>query len=357
MTKRTLTPHTLTLFFSFPLFPLFPAFPLSGLESFGIRLRKNLRIIPFQRPTENFYLSSITFAAKPYSAKDMGKLKCDYAELSESALKTFKEQCFEIGQKCILKSSDNGKVVLLEVTSMTSASLGEGEQKNDSADPATSAAPATPAAAFASEQRGLINSKTQIILDAERGQMTLVGDDRAVRTEALNLDFENMGIGGLNKEFEVIFRRAFASRVYPADVLKGLGIQHVKGILLYGPPGCGKTLIARKIGEMLKARPPKIVNGPEILNKYVGASEENIRALFAEAEEEYASAGDDSELHIIIMDEIDAICKSRGATKDGTGVRCVQKFNLLFVVFCFLFFVFCFLFFVFCFLFFSSDCS
>ena len=129
-----------------------------------------------------------------------------------------------------------------------------------------------------------------------------------------------MGIGGLNKEFEVIFRRAFASRVYPADVLKGLGISHVKGILLYGPPGCGKTLIARKIGEMLKARPPKIVNGPEILNKYVGASEENIRALFKEAEDEYALSGDDSELHIIIMDEIDAICKARGSTGGGTGV-------------------------------------
>jgi vesicle-fusing ATPase len=72
---------------------------------------------------------------------------------------------------------------------------------------------------------------------------------------------------------------------------------------------------------MLKARPPKIVNGPEILNKFVGASEENIRALFKDAEDEYALSGDDSELHIIIMDEIDAICKARGSTAGGgTGV-------------------------------------
>lgn len=55
---------------------------------------------------------------------------------------------------------------------------------------------------------------------------------------------------------------------------------------MFGPPGCGKTLMARQIGKMLNAREPKVVNGPEILNKYVGESEANIRKLFADAEEE-----------------------------------------------------------------------
>lgn len=63
------------------------------------------------------------------------------------------------------------------------------------------------------------------------------------------------------------------------------------------------------------------MNGPEILNKYVGQSEENIRALFAEAEKEQAERGDDSDLHIIIFDEFDAICRQRGTTGGGTGVN------------------------------------
>ncbi|CAE6523157.1 unnamed protein product [Rhizoctonia solani] len=137
---------------------------------------------------------------------------------------------------------------------------------------------------------------------------------------APNFKFEDMGIGGLDQEFGAIFRRAFASRVFPPGLVEKLGIQHVKGILLYGSPGTGKTLMARQIGKMLNAREPKIVNGPEILNKYVGASEENIRKLFADAEKEYKAKGEESGLHIIIFDELDAICKQRGSTNNGTGV-------------------------------------
>ena len=129
-----------------------------------------------------------------------------------------------------------------------------------------------------------------------------------------------MGIGGLESEFGAIFRRAFASRIYPQAVVEKLGIQHVRGMLLYGPPGTGKTLMARQIGLMLNAREPKIVNGPEVLNKYVGQSEENIRNLFKEAEAEYKQKGDLSGLHIIIFDELDAVCKQRGNRADSTGV-------------------------------------
>ena len=86
--------------------------------------------------------------------------------------------------------------------------------------------------------------------------------------------------------------------------------------------GTGKTLIARNIGGMLTENEPKVVNGPEILNKFVGQSEENIRKLFEEAIQEQKEKGDDSSLHIIIFDEIDAICKQRGSSSTaGTGVH------------------------------------
>lgn len=92
-------------------------------------------------------------------------------------------------------------------------------------------------------------------------------------------------------------------------------------MILYGPPGTGKTLIARQIAKVLNVHEPKVVNGPEIFDKFVGGSEENIRKLFAEAEIEQQQKGDDSDLHVIIFDEIDAICRKRGSTNSGTGVN------------------------------------
>ena len=93
-------------------------------------------------------------------------------------------------------------------------------------------------------------------------------------------------------------------------------------MLLYGPPGCGKTLLAREIAGAMGAREPKIVNGPEMMSKFVGDSEQFIRGLFAEAEVEQAEAGDDSALHVIVFDEIDAFTRERGSLSgDTSGIR------------------------------------
>ena len=139
-----------------------------------------------------------------------------------------------------------------------------------------------------------------------------------------NFNFEEMGIGGLNKQFEIIFRRAFASRIIPDKIIKDLGINHVRGILLHGPPGTGKTLIARQIGKILNCAEPKIVNGPSLLSKYVGQSEENVRNLFVDAINDKSA----KQLHLIICDEFDALVKKRGSSNDntGTGDKIVNQF-------------------------------
>lgn len=92
-----------------------------------------------------------------------------------------------------------------------------------------------------------------------------------------------MGVGGLNKEIMDIFRWVFSSRRLPSQILQLYGISHVKGLILYGPPGTGKTLIARQLAKFLNAKEPKIINGPELFNKYVGETEKNIWELFSEA--------------------------------------------------------------------------
>merc|ERR1712000_56554 len=217
----------------------------------------------------------------------------DCKKLEEDIKRRFELQIFCLDQRFLMEAE--GFVLTLRVVNYQSVdleSLKEGK------------------AITSNSPRGLITKKTEIsFIKAPNTTFKLKGAGRSGNNQIFRPDwnFENMGIGGLDSEFSEIFRRAFASRVFPQSVVSQLGISHVKGMLLYGPPGTGKTLMARQIGKMLNGKEPKIVNGPEILNKYVGQSEENIRNLFKDAETEYKERGDDSDLHILIFAEIDGV--------------------------------------------------
>lgn len=172
-----------------------------------------------------------------------------------------------------------------------------------------------------SNKEGYLNSTTQINLKSDDVSLNFMSA-KLLRRDLFrdNYNFEEIGIGGLDKELINAFRRALSTRAYKPATAEKLGIKHVKGILLYGPPGCGKTLIARRIGGMISNKEPKVVNGPEIMNKFVGQSEENIRNLFAEAKADYDANKENAELHVIIFDEIDAICRTRGRSGVQSGV-------------------------------------
>ncbi len=81
---------------------------------------------------------------------------------------------------------------------------------------------------------------------------------------------DSPGIRGLDTELINLLRRVFASRRLPHSIIEKYGIHNVKSILLYGPLGTGKTLIARQLANCLKAKSLRIVNGPEVFSKYIG---------------------------------------------------------------------------------------
>ncbi|EGX45839.1 hypothetical protein AOL_s00117g44 [Orbilia oligospora ATCC 24927] len=246
-----------------------------------------------------------------FATKKVSEEQYDQDDLSKLVIRNFQNQMFSPGQLAILDVRNMRlqiHVKTVEIVDLTQEKGTSGQQPTTS-DP------------FA---RGILTPQTFITFYKHAASpIKLKGSSKRPAANSIiqpNFKFEDMGIGGLDTEFSAIFRRAFASRIFPPGLVEKLGIQHVKGILLYGPPGTGKTLIARQIGKMLNAREPKVVNGPEILNKYVGQSEENVRKLFADAEKEYKEKAEESGLHIIIFDELDAICKQRGSKNDGTGV-------------------------------------
>ncbi|XP_035998058.1 vesicle-fusing ATPase isoform X2 [Fundulus heteroclitus] len=236
----------------------------------------------------------------------------DSDKMASEFLQRFYNQAFSVGQQLVFSFAEKlFNLVVKDIEAMDASILREGKMSD---------------VAGKKAKVGLLLTNSQVIFEkSENSAVVLIGKSktRDARQSIISPDwnFEKMGIGGLDKEFSGIFRRAFASRVFPPDIVEQMGCKHVKGILLYGPPGCGKTLMARQIGKMLNAREPKIVNGPEILNKYVGESEANIRKLFADAEDEQKRLGANSGLHIIIFDEIDAICKQRGSMAGSTGVH------------------------------------
>jgi len=132
-------------------------------------------------------------------------------------------------------------------------------------------------------------------------------------------DIKYSDVGGLAEQIEAIRDAIEMPYLYP-DEYKEFSLTPPKGVLLYGPPGCGKTLIAKAIANSLAARVREQmgkddvkgyfinIKGPELLNKYVGETERKIREIFQKAKEK----SKEGVPVVIFFDEMDSLFRSRG---------------------------------------------
>ena len=121
-------------------------------------------------------------------------------------------------------------------------------------------------------------------------------------------------IGGLKEEVSQIREMIEIPMKHP-EVFERIGIVPPKGVLLYGPPGTGKTLLARALANELDAH-FTVINGPEIMSKYYGESEKQLREIFQEAEKNSPA--------IIFIDEIDSIAPNRDEVSGEAERRIVS---------------------------------
>ena len=122
-------------------------------------------------------------------------------------------------------------------------------------------------------------------------------------------------VGGLRSEIKIM-REIVELPLRHPELFSRLGIEPHSGILLYGPPGCGKTLLAKVLASESDANMFSI-NGPEIMNKYYGETEARLRDIFKEAKENSPS--------IIFIDEIDAIAPKREEAYGDVEKRVVAQ--------------------------------
>ncbi|MCD6235644.1 MAG: CDC48 family AAA ATPase, partial [Thaumarchaeota archaeon] len=149
-----------------------------------------------------------------------------------------------------------------------------------------------------------ITPRTRLVIHSKAMQ------ERVFRTTVTYED-----IGGLHEQIQRIREMIELPLRYP-ELFQKLGIDPPKGVLLYGPPGCGKTLLAKAVASEAEAN-FILINGPEIMNKYYGESEARLREIFRKAEENAPS--------IIFIDELDAIAPKRSEVVGEVEKRVVAQ--------------------------------
>ncbi len=155
------------------------------------------------------------------------------------------------------------------------------------------------------KQAVIITAETQVTFNPEAVEVA--------EEKVIDVSYED--IGGLDEEIKKVREMIEIPLKYP-ELFTKLGIEPPAGVLLHGPPGSGKTLLAKAVANESDAS-FILLNGPECMNKFYGESEKRVRELFEQAEKQAPS--------IIFIDEIDAIASKREETHGEVERRVVSQ--------------------------------
>ncbi|MEF8882848.1 MAG: CDC48 family AAA ATPase [Halapricum sp.] len=158
----------------------------------------------------------------------------------------------------------------------------------------------------------VVTDQTEIEISEQPAEQITEGAAQE-EPETPNVTYED--IGGLDDELEQVREMIELPMRHP-ELFQQLGIEPPKGVLLHGPPGTGKTLMAKAVANEIDAYFTTI-SGPEIMSKFYGESEEQLREVFDEAEENAPA--------IVFIDEIDSIAPERGETSGDVERRVVAQ--------------------------------
>ena len=157
----------------------------------------------------------------------------------------------------------------------------------------------------------VVTDSTEIEISEQPAEQ--LADEPAGDRDTPSVTYED--IGGLDNELEQVREMIELPMRHP-ELFQQLGIEPPKGVLLHGPPGTGKTLMARAVANEIDAYFTDI-SGPEIMSKYYGESEEQLREIFEEATEQSPA--------VVFIDEIDSIAPKRGETSGDVERRVVAQ--------------------------------
>ncbi|RLM34054.1 CDC48 family AAA ATPase [Haloarcula sp. Atlit-120R] len=159
----------------------------------------------------------------------------------------------------------------------------------------------------------VVTDSTDIQVSEMPAEQVHSGEGAPEASDTPDVTYED--IGGLDRELEQVREMIELPMRHP-ELFQQLGIEPPKGVLLHGPPGTGKTLMAKAVANEIDAYFTTI-SGPEIMSKYYGESEEQLREVFDEASENSPA--------IVFIDEIDSIAPKRGETQGDVERRVVAQ--------------------------------